>query len=652
MGFEFLSLGWLLAAPLFLGLLFILYFLKLKRRTVTISSTYLWRRALDDMRVNSPFQRLRMNLMLLLQAIALLLVILALARPVSNVGGLKGTDSVILIDRSASMLATDGDPSGKTRFERAKELALRVVDDLSYGDRAIVLSFADDAKVLTPLTNSKGVLRGAIENLKPTYRPTRLANAMQRVRPLIADSEREPTLYVFSDGKVGPLAGVALEDRIELKFKSLGETQANLGIAGIDVRAAVDAGEDSAVFVSVHNAGPEPVDAGVDLYLAPEAGGPADFQLVDSREVRVEGNSTVSVPFDVVASVDATQRVKVQLDHEDAQPADDVAYGLLRPREEIRALLVTEGNLFLDSALSADPALAKTPRGTIPAILPDAFDPEDPALLDYHVIVLDRFMPETLPPGNYLTFAAPPKFPGIKVHGDAADPRVLDWDESHEVTRFVNFSTLVLPSMQRVELDDKATVLVRADHGPLISIVRDGDRLVVMCGFDLMSMPLEGAWTFDPSFPIFLANAVRWLGGSGSARRGLLVSTGGTAELRFPNGTAKARITPPQGEPYETDLRAGDDVLRVTGLDDPGYYQVEFIDPEGALIEARQFAANLTDVGETEIGPAETLELEGREVEASNEEIETNRDVWKLAAGLALFFVMLEWWIYNRRVFV
>ena len=119
MGFDLLSMGWLYAAPGFLGALVLLYFLKLKRREVSVSSTWLWRSALDDMRVNSPLQRLRMNLLLLLQALALLLLLLALARPVSKLG-LTGTDTILLLDVSASMQATDG-PGGKTRFEHARD---------------------------------------------------------------------------------------------------------------------------------------------------------------------------------------------------------------------------------------------------------------------------------------------------------------------------------------------------------------------------------------------------------------------------------------------------------------------------------------------------------------------------------------------------
>src|SRR3954449_623175 len=97
----------LAGAAIFIPLLLILYFLKLRRREMTVPSTLLWRKAIQDLQVNAPFQKLRRNLLLLLQMLLLLLLTLALARPVANYYRGAGRTSVILIDRSGSMNSRD-----------------------------------------------------------------------------------------------------------------------------------------------------------------------------------------------------------------------------------------------------------------------------------------------------------------------------------------------------------------------------------------------------------------------------------------------------------------------------------------------------------------------------------------------------------------
>src|SRR5207248_1508307 len=59
----------------------IFYMLRLRREELDVSSSLLWRRALQDRTANAPWQRLRRNLLLLLQLLLLLLLVLGLARP-------------------------------------------------------------------------------------------------------------------------------------------------------------------------------------------------------------------------------------------------------------------------------------------------------------------------------------------------------------------------------------------------------------------------------------------------------------------------------------------------------------------------------------------------------------------------------------------
>src|SRR5438270_5535160 len=102
--FSPLSLLWL---PIIGGLIVLMYILKLRRRDVVVPSTFLWRQVIRDVQANAPFQKLRKNLLLFLQLLAVLLVVMALARPFWRGHGMGGRSVVVIVDTSASMMATD-----------------------------------------------------------------------------------------------------------------------------------------------------------------------------------------------------------------------------------------------------------------------------------------------------------------------------------------------------------------------------------------------------------------------------------------------------------------------------------------------------------------------------------------------------------------
>src|ERR1700677_664837 len=127
--------GWFALAGVPVGII-ALYFLKLRRRPVRVPSTILWRRSLEDLHVNSLFQRLRRNLLLFLQLLAVALAMLALAGPRMKGTAGQGQRFVLMIDCSASMSATDLGPS---RLAKAKEQAKKVVSDMEGDDLAMVI---------------------------------------------------------------------------------------------------------------------------------------------------------------------------------------------------------------------------------------------------------------------------------------------------------------------------------------------------------------------------------------------------------------------------------------------------------------------------------------------------------------------------------
>src|SRR5205807_8216068 len=131
-----ISLVW--AIPLG-GLIVLMYILKLRRRDIIVSSTFLWRQVIRDVQANAPFQKLRKNLLLFLQLLAVALAVLALSRPFWRGKGIGGRGVVIVVDTSASMTATD---VGKSRLDEARRGATRVIGAMRPEDQMMLVSAA------------------------------------------------------------------------------------------------------------------------------------------------------------------------------------------------------------------------------------------------------------------------------------------------------------------------------------------------------------------------------------------------------------------------------------------------------------------------------------------------------------------------------
>ena len=226
-----------------------LYFLKLRRQPLEVPSTYLWHKSIEDLHVNSLWQRIRQSLLLYLQLLLMLLVIFALLRPGWRSEKQVEERNILLIDNSASMSATDVAP---TRLAEAKRRALAIVDNMQTEDereeikrqlggqtsamverdspyKAMVVSFSDTARVEQGWTSNSRELRRAIENIKPTNRPTAIGEAL-RVAAGLANPggglinttsikgpgedqiiESQPAkLFIFSDGKFPAVQGFSM----------------------------------------------------------------------------------------------------------------------------------------------------------------------------------------------------------------------------------------------------------------------------------------------------------------------------------------------------------------------------------------------------------------------------------------------------------
>src|SRR5437899_3229033 len=132
----------------------LLYFLKVRRPEVRVSTLMFWRPFMADRQANAPWQRLRRSLLLLLQLLAALLLALGLMRP--GLIGAAGVDqtTVVMVDASPSMQATDAKPS---RFGAAVSTARSLAGQLAPGQQMAVILLADHAQLLAAPTGDSAL---------------------------------------------------------------------------------------------------------------------------------------------------------------------------------------------------------------------------------------------------------------------------------------------------------------------------------------------------------------------------------------------------------------------------------------------------------------------------------------------------------------
>lgn len=184
----------LLLAPVTLGV-YLAVLRRRKRQVLLFSSLQLVRQA------QGPGSALRRHLPAALVGLALLLSLLALARPVARVTLPADYMTLVLaMDVSRSMLATDVEPS---RIEAAQKAAKEFLQALPSNVRVAIVSFAGTAQVVQHVSDRREEWLAAIDRFqlqRGTATGSGLLLALSTLRPE-AGIELESTLYGSTRGE-------------------------------------------------------------------------------------------------------------------------------------------------------------------------------------------------------------------------------------------------------------------------------------------------------------------------------------------------------------------------------------------------------------------------------------------------------------------
>lgn len=604
-------------------------------------------------------KNLQYLLLLALRIALLVLLALAFAQPAwwrspEAAGGAAARLHLIALDGSASM-AYDG------RFERARDEALAIIDDLAADDRGQVVLAGRVVELLTGETLDRADLRQAVTAAAPGPFHLDFGQLTRALDGVVRAADLPIVMHLVTDAQQTGLptrfAELAPRQTMELRVHDVGEGTAENWAVDVLAGSALT-GELSAGVQSF-------AERSADKTLRLEHNG----RTVDERRVSIDAGARAEVTFAPLTLAAGANRVSVRVTPGDGLDADDTRFIALQ-RPEPRPVLLVSGDLrardtlFVESAMQSLSQLALSVTRALPAELAEQ------RLSDYNFVVVADIgalgaagleqLTSYVDAGGALLMALGPRSTGltaVPITGQAfavasvarrgtAYAAVGSMDASHPALRGVG-------SLRAARFYRHAAIVPAAED-ELLASLDDGAPLLIERALGagrvlLFTSSLDREWNdlaVQPVFvPLVAGLANHLLGGAGFSSEAEL---GSTLALRT-MGMQGGQIFDPEGN-AALGLGGGtDDVL----LDQIGFY--ELVGGGRSELVAVNFDTRESDL--TSMG-ADTLERWqglGRGIEdavtagavpaAQGAEVPVPLGPWILALLLVVF--VMESWVGN-----
>ncbi len=606
----------------------LLYMLRLRRRPISVSSTLLWSKAIKDMEGNIPWQRISPTLLLWLHLLIVLMVALAIARPVIDDEISDGQRVFLVLDTSASMKAQI---DGVSLFERSKEQAIdRVKSLFDSGRQPIVSVIASgfQSEVILADSSQRGQLIGAIQGINASDQPGELEVAIGFIEELIesaqgsssqpdgelvgAPVEADSLVWIFTDGgslnsdQIPMRGGVGISVSPVPGVDDASGQRENMGIAAIS--AARDRADPYVCRVFVRLVGNLESEQAAVLRLFD------GDELITSKAVAIEKDEdAIGVSFEIRLTNEVLLRA--QLDVDDALGIDDRAWVAVPSPQPVRIAVVAPGG-------NADPLLVDM-LGVIAQSTIQVVSEADPVpevdLIVYDRVVVDRLI--DMPAISFASVFGDQSGSGLLDQREAST-RMISWDRSDPLVRDAGFGSISYQrSFEFDESEPGMRVLGRDGRGAILVTRNTGSHRHIGIGFALH----DSNWAVQVGFPIFLVNAIE----------GLLPGAGGV------------------GDVYTTrDVIPLKDTSGVVGpIDRVGVHQFGTQTFGVGLLNEQESAMSFRDgvrfgsVFEGEGSSAgQPISQEGGAFGASQ------RELWRWFTLMAMLLIALEWIVYSYRV--
>ncbi len=586
--------------PLFLLLtippVIMLYILKRKYKEEVISSSLLWKEVYKNTRANTPWEKFKKNIMLLLQIIIILFIILALMKPFLNFGGKSYKNIIMVIDNSASMNTLYDD---KSRLEQGKELAKEYLNGIKDGTNTYIISYDNTSNLLLNGDFNKDKARSIIDNIMPSYASGDISEVTSFVKAIGEGIGEEYEALIFTDKEI------SLQD-INGKIIYLANSGLNGSIDNISHKFIEDKVK---VIATVTNNGDSVYEGDFSLYEGDE------LSKVEAVNLQVGESITLSFELDNINS----EYLKGELSRKDILVEDNTYYHVISENKINKVLLITKENVFLEKAFGA---IENT----------EVYKTNDPSNItstdDYDLYVFDNLMPESIPTKGSLLFINPSSNELFNVlkGGELGEATAV----KGEVSTYLEGTQFTLSNYNIIETPYYGKNILTIDNDSIGFKGELNDRKIAALSFDLHNSD----FALKKEFPILMYE----LGED-------LISTGMVYSSNFKSGEKivlkssdyenEIKVVYPNGD--IENLKAGEEVNSSKYL---GVYKLNQNETK------ESFAVNFPSKSESNTS-VQTIG-ENENIITSKGQLKSGINLGPLFILLAMIVVAIEWILYKK----
>ncbi|MCM8540960.1 MAG: BatA and WFA domain-containing protein [Lentisphaeraceae bacterium] len=594
--------------------LIIFYFLKLRRQRMEIPSLLLWQQVLEDSRVNSPFQKFKKNILLLIQLLILCLLILAAMDPFT-IGSSSGLKLPVLVDCSASMGAVNKD--GKTRMDIVKERLKELIENKREEQEIALIAFSNTARRVCSFTSNRQILLDSINKLKVDDVEGNFEDALRLTQAMTKSSQFGEVL-LYTDGNIANVPTFDLS--FKLNYQKIEEER--LPNIGITKMSAVRSGESSwIVFIQLN----------MNEYFK----GGAELQIFQNDE-RIGSDKIFSgeklsqrLSFRIDGSKNSVIKAKLIPENEDSLEIDNQGYLSLKLA---RPLFV-----YVSDSLDLIKTIISNTSGV--RLVPASSD-----LID--LAITDKKEDFAIEAKTMMTFKEIPEDIKPFLSTESKQSKIIDWDRTDLILQHTSLDDVLLTETVTFQNDSKPVdiekkayeILSYGEKAPVILKKNMGNKTVYHFFFHYNASTLP----YKIAFPIMITNTVN----KALADAGLSEKSGnktGTFPETFLNPDTEYTIKSPNGKLEK--IKSSERGL-ISGIStvDSGTYEI---------LEGKE---NIQTIGISLLSPSETslqklnsVKFNEISVTVNEEEAQTDKSLWGMISLIAFLFLIIEWWYFQKK---